>query len=63
MIIYNDNDNLVIIVIIMIFTVYVAPVKEKERRFMGAIKNSKKLRKILRLKFQKCLTIYKHAFS
>ena len=47
----------------MIFTVYVAPVKEKERRFMGAIKNSKKLWKILRLKFKKCLTIYKHAFS
>ena len=54
---------IIIIVIIMIFTVYVAPVKEKERRFMGAIKNSKKLWKILRLKFKKCLTIYKHAFS
>ena len=52
---------IIIIVIIMIFTI--APVKEKERRFTGAIKNSKKLWKILRLKFRKCLTIYKHAFS
>lgn len=55
---------IVIIVIIMIFTVYVAPVKEKERRFMGAIiKIVKSYGKNLRLKFKKCLTIYKHAFS
>ena len=42
---------IIIIVIIMIFTIYIAPVKEKERRFTGAIKNSKKLWKILRLKY------------
>ena len=36
---------MIIIVIIMIFTIYIAPVKEKElsRCFTGAIKNSTKL--------------------
>ena len=63
MIIYNDNDNSNNSNNNDIYCLC-STSKRKGKTFYGSNnKNSKKLWKILRLKFKKCLTIYKHAFS